>query len=60
MALSLPDARLLSNEVLQALRLRALRGCEMGFTQTEMADVLGVARETVYLRRWRTGWCYKH
>jgi transposase len=47
MALSLPDARQLSNEVLQALRLRALRGCEMGFTQTEMADVLGVARETV-------------
>jgi transposase len=50
MALSLPDARQLSNEVLQALRLRALRGCEMGFTQAEMADVLGVARETV--SRW--------
>jgi transposase len=50
MALSLPDARQLSDEVLQALRLRALRGCEMGFTQTEMADVLGVTRETV--SRW--------
>jgi len=50
MALSLPDTRQLSDEVLQALRLRALRGCEMGFTETEMADILGVARGTV--SRW--------
>lgn len=47
MAVSLPDARQLSDEVLQALRLRALRGCEMGFTEREVADLLGVARETV-------------
>jgi transposase len=50
MALSLPDARQLSDEVLEALRLRALRGCELGFTESDVADLLGVARETV--SRW--------
>jgi transposase len=50
MAISLPDARPLSDEVLQALRLRALRGCELGFTEVEIADLLGVSRETV--SRW--------
>jgi transposase len=47
MALSLPDARELSDEVLEALRLRAVRGCELEFTETEVADLLGVSRETV-------------
>jgi len=47
MAISLPDARDLSDEVLEALRLRALRGCQLGFTETEVADLLGVCRETV-------------
>src|SRR5262249_19354485 len=47
MAISLPDARHLSDEVLEALRLRALRGCELGFTEADVADLLGVARETV-------------
>jgi transposase len=47
MALLLPDARELSDDVLEALRLRALRGCELGFTETEVADLLGVSRETV-------------
>jgi transposase len=47
MAISLPDARQLSDEVLQALRLRALRACELGYTECEVADLLGVARETV-------------
>jgi len=47
MALSLPDARALSDDVLEALRLRAMRGCELGFTETELADLLGVCRETV-------------
>src|SRR5438128_10733410 len=47
MAIPLPDARELSDEVLEALRLRALQGCELGFTETEMADILGVCRETV-------------
>jgi transposase len=47
MAISLPDARQLSDEVLQAVRLRALRGCELGFTEIEVAAMLGVAHETV-------------
>src|SRR6201989_2323208 len=50
MAISLPDARLLSDDVLQALRLRALHGCELGFTEADVADLLGVSREAV--RRW--------
>ena len=50
MAISLPDARQLSDEVLQTLRLRALRGCELGSTEVEIADLLGVSRETV--SRW--------
>lgn len=50
MSLSLPDARQLSDEVLEALRLRALRGCELGFTESDVADLLGVSRETV--SRW--------
>ena len=54
MALSLPDARQLSDEVLEALRLRALHGCEMGFTEAEIADLLGVSRETV--SRWWTAY----
>ena len=47
MAISLPDARNLSDEVLEALRLRAMHGCQLGFTETEVADLLGVCRETV-------------
>src|SRR2546423_14183892 len=47
MAVPLPDARELSDEDLEALRLRALRGCELGFTEAEVADLLGVCRETV-------------
>src|SRR3954453_2711834 len=54
MAVPLPDARELSDEVLEALRLRALHGCELGFTETEMADVLGVRPETVC--RWWTAY----
>jgi transposase len=50
MAISLPDARQLSDDVLQALRLRALRGCELGFTEADVAELLGVSRETV--SRW--------
>jgi transposase len=47
MALTLPDARQLSDEVLEALRLRAVHGCELGFTEAAVADLLGVSRETV-------------
>lgn len=50
MAILLPDARELADEVLDARRLRALRGCELGFTEADVADLLGVARETV--SRW--------
>ncbi len=54
MAISLPDARQLSDEVLEALRLRAVHGCQLGYTETEMAELLGVARETV--SRWWTAY----
>src|SRR5690242_16969116 len=50
MAITLPDARALSDEVLQALRLRALHACELGFSECDVADLLGVAPETV--SRW--------
>jgi transposase len=46
-AIQLPDARELSDGVLEALRLRALHGCEMGYTEAEVAALLGVCRETV-------------
>ena len=50
MALPLLDARQLSDEALEVLRLRALRGRELGFTEADLADILGVSRETV--RKW--------
>jgi transposase len=50
MAIHLPDARQLSDEVLEVLRLRALRGRELGFTEADVAALLGVSRETV--SRW--------
>ena len=50
MALPLPDARQLSDDVLEALRLRALRGRQLGYTEADLADLLGVSRETV--SRW--------
>jgi transposase len=54
MAIPLPDARQLSDEVLEALRLRALRGCELGFSEADVAELLGVSRETV--SRWWTAY----
>jgi transposase len=50
MAILLPDARELPDAVLDALRLRAVRGCELGFTEADVAALLGVCRETV--SRW--------
>jgi transposase len=47
MAIELPDARELPDDVLEALRLRAVRGCELGFTEADVAELLGVSRETV-------------
>jgi transposase len=55
MAISLPDARQLPDDVLEALRLRALHGCEIGFTEADVADLLGVSRETV--SRWWSAYC---
>src|SRR5438552_7182804 len=54
MAISLPDARRLPDEVLEALRLRALRGIEMGFPEVDVAEMLGVSQETV--SRWWTAY----
>jgi transposase len=54
MAITLPDARQLSDEVLEALRLRSLRGCELGFSEADVAEMLGVSRETV--SRWWTAY----
>jgi transposase len=54
MTIALPDARHLSDDALEVLRLRALRGVELGFTEADMADVLGVTRDTV--SRWWTAY----
>lgn len=51
MTISLPDARQLSDEVLETLRLRALRGCQLAFSETELAELLGISHETI-CRRW--------
>jgi transposase len=50
MSIELPDARHLSDEALQVLRLRALRGVELGYSEVELADLLGVCHETI--SRW--------
>jgi len=54
MTLSLSDGRQLSDEVLEAFRIRALHGIEMGFSEADLADILGVTRETV--SRWWTAY----
>jgi transposase len=54
MAIQLPDARQLSDEALQVLRLRALRGRELGYSELELAELLGVCHETI--SRWWTAY----
>jgi transposase len=54
MAIQLPDARQLSDEALQVLRLRALRGIELGYSELDLADLLGVCNETI--SRWWTAY----
>jgi transposase len=54
MALSLPDARELSDEALDTLRLRAVHGRELGFSEADLAVLLGVTRETI--SRWWTAY----
>src|SRR5437870_1772321 len=50
MPIELPDARQLSDEALQVLRLRALHGIELGFSERDLAELLGVRHETI--SRW--------
>jgi transposase len=52
MAITLCDTRQLSDETIQAFRLRALYAIEQGYTEAAVADILGIARETVS-RWWR-------
>lgn len=54
MPITLPDARQVSDEALQVLRLRALHGIELGFTEGDLADILGVCPETI--SRWWTAY----
>jgi transposase len=54
MPIQLPDARQLSDEALQVLRLRALRGIELGYSEVALADLLGVCHETI--SRWWTAY----
>ena len=53
MAISLPDSRYLADDVIHALCLRALHARELGYTEQQIADILGVTRETV-CRWWTT------
>lgn len=50
MSLELWDTRSLSDDAMCALRLRAVRARELGYSVATIADVLGVRTETVY--RW--------
>src|SRR3954451_3974953 len=54
MSIQLPDARQLSDEALQVLRLRALRGIELGYSEVDLAALLGVCHETI--SRWWTAY----
>jgi transposase len=54
MPIQLPDARQLSDDALQILRLRALRGIELGYSEVELAGLLGVCHETI--SRWWTSY----
>jgi transposase len=54
MSIQLPDGRQLSDEALQVLRLRALRGIELGYSELDLAELLGVCHETI--SRWWTAY----
>ena len=54
MAIELPDGRSESNEVLEALRRRAVHARELGYAVVDIAAVLGVREETV------SRWCCKY
>ena len=54
MAIELADGRCESNEVLEALRLRAVHARELGYAVIDIAAVLGVCEETV------SRWCSRY
>src|SRR6478736_4503756 len=54
MAIELPDGRGESNDVLDALRLRAVHARELGYAVVDIAAVLGVREETV------SRWCSRY
>jgi transposase len=54
MAIELPDGRRESDEVLEALRLRAVHARELGYAVVDIAAILGVREETV------SRWCSRY
>ena len=52
MSLESQDGRKLSDEALEVIRALALRGIGLGYTQSDLAELLGVCQETV--SRWWT------
>src|SRR3982751_523020 len=54
MAIELPDGRSQSNDVLEALRLRAVHARELGYAVVDIAAILGVREETV------SRWCSRY
>src|SRR5512135_2606881 len=54
MAIELPDGRHESDDLLEALRLRALHARELGYAVVDIATILGVREETV------SRWCSRY
>src|SRR6266542_3425965 len=54
MAIDWPDGRSESNEVLEALRVRAVPARELGYLVVDIAAILGLREETV------SRWCTKY
>jgi transposase len=54
MAIVLPDGRSEANDVLEALRLRAIHARELGYAIVHIAAILGIRDETV------SRWCTKY
>src|SRR5512142_2287628 len=54
MAIELPDGRRESDDVLEALRLRAVHARELGYAVVDIAAILGVREETV------SRWCSRY
>src|SRR5262249_2701234 len=54
MAVELPDGRCESNDVLEALRLRAVHARGLGYAVIDIATILGVREETV------SRWCSRY